>query len=245
MKRSPLQCLAITATRTSGDTRREPHGAREELAAPGAPAAASGGSRCGARFHVRSTASKSRRGSYTASRARMSRIGRGVVLRRRRSPSRRRKCRRRPRAISAMLSAFTPPSTSSQMSRPSSVDAPAHLGDLRQHRARMNCWPPKPGLTDISSTRSSLSSVWSRHVERRRRVEHQPGLAALLLDQRDGAIDVLGGLRVEADDARARLGELRNDAVHRLDHQVHVDRHAHVRACSAAHTSGPTVRFGT
>ena len=26
----------------------------------------------------------------------------------------------------------------------------------------MNCWPPKPGLTDISSTRSSLSSVWSR-----------------------------------------------------------------------------------
>ena len=28
----------------------------------------------------------------------------------------------------------------------------------------MNCWPPKPGLTDISSTRSSLSSVWSRCV---------------------------------------------------------------------------------
>ena len=26
----------------------------------------------------------------------------------------------------------------------------------------MNCWPPNPGLTDMSSTRSSFSSVWSR-----------------------------------------------------------------------------------
>ena len=44
------------------------------------------------------------------------------------------------------------------------------------------------------------------------------------MDQLDGAVDVFAGLGVEADVARSRLGEIGNDAVDRLDHQVHVDR---------------------
>ena len=37
-------------------------------------------------------------------------------------------------------------------------------------------------------------------------------------------IDVLAGLRVEADDAGAGLGELRDQRVNRLHHEVHIDR---------------------
>ena len=67
------------------------------------------------------------------------------------------------RAISPMLSVFTPPSTSSQMSflratmrRRTSVIFGSTEG--------MNCWPPKPGFTDIRRTRSSLSRVWSSQL---------------------------------------------------------------------------------
>jgi hypothetical protein len=59
--------------------------------------------------------------------------------------------------------------------------------------------------------------------ERRGRVEHQAGLAALAVDQLQRAVDVLAGLGVEGDVGGAGLGEVRDDAVHRLDHQVHVD----------------------
>ena len=38
-----------------------------------------------------------------------------------------------------------------------------------------------------------------QHVQRRGGVEHQAGLAAAFLDQADGAVDVLGRLRVEGD----------------------------------------------
>ncbi|MNS76860.1 hypothetical protein D3C72_1104170 [compost metagenome] len=37
-------------------------------------------------------------------------------------------------------------------------------------------------------------------------------------------MNVAAGFRVEADDAGAGFGEVRHDAIHRLDHQVHVDR---------------------
>jgi len=35
---------------------------------------------------------------------------------------------------------------------------------------------------------------------------------------------------VEGDDIGAGFGEVGNDAIHRLDHQMHVNRHLHVRA---------------
>src|SRR5690606_4616079 len=62
-----------------------------------------------------------------------------------------------------------------------------------------------------------------QHLDRGGRVEHQAGLAAMRPDQLDGAVDVAAGLRVEADEVGAGGGEVRDDAVHRLDHQVHVD----------------------
>jgi len=46
----------------------------------------------------------------------------------------------------------------------------------------------------------------------------------VLADQRDGAVDVLARLRVEADESGAGRGEVRDDAVDRLHHQMHVDR---------------------
>ena len=62
------------------------------------------------------------------------------------------------RAISPMLSTFTPPSISNRMSLP--------VASMSLRTARtlsstpgMNFCPPKPGFTDMSSTRSSLPSV--------------------------------------------------------------------------------------
>src|SRR5438094_758266 len=60
----------------------------------------------------------------------------------------------------AMLSAFTPPSTSGQMSLPVALIR-RRVSAIFGTTDAMNCCPPKPGFTDISSTRSSFSSVWS------------------------------------------------------------------------------------
>ena len=65
--------------------------------------------------------------------------------------------------------------------------------------------------------------------KRRRRVEHEPRLAAVVLDETEGAIDVLGSFRVKGDDGRARLCEVGNDPVHRPHHEVHVYRHRRER----------------
>src|SRR5699024_8782342 len=51
----------------------------------------------------------------------------------------------------------------------------------------------------------------------------QPGPTALLADQRQRADDMPRRLRVQADDAGAGPGEIRNQAIDRLEHQVHVD----------------------
>src|ERR1039457_5328093 len=66
-----------------------------------------------------------------------------------------------------------------------------------------------------------------QYLQRRGRVEHQTGLATAFLDQANGAVDMLRSLRVKSDVSRARLGEIGNDAIHRLDHQMHVDRSGH------------------
>ena len=60
--------------------------------------------------------------------------------------------------------------------------------------------------------------------KRRGRIEHQPRLATRFVYEAERAVDVLGRLGMKSDVARARLREIRNDAIHRLDHQVHVDR---------------------
>ena len=60
--------------------------------------------------------------------------------------------------------------------------------------------------------------------QRRRRVENQTGLAALVPYQREGAINVPARLRVKRNVRRARLREIGDDAIDRFDHQVNVDR---------------------
>src|SRR5690606_16158299 len=66
-------------------------------------------------------------------------------------------------------------------------------------------------------------------------VEHQPGAAAVVADQRQGAIDVAGCLGVKADDVRAGLGKGRYQGIHRFDHQVYVDGGGGVGAQGGAH----------
>ena len=50
------------------------------------------------------------------------------------------------------------------------------------------------------------------------RIEYEARLAASIADQRDGAVNVLRGLRMESDVRSTRFGKVGNDAVHRLDH---------------------------
>mmetsp|Transcript_17956 Transcript_17956/g.54916 ORF Transcript_17956/g.54916 Transcript_17956/m.54916 type:complete len:303 (+) Transcript_17956:164-1072(+) len=59
------------------------------------------------------------------------------------------------------------------------------------------------------------------------RVDHEAGLAALGLDELEGAVDVARRLRVEGDVGGAGVGEVLNNAVHRGHHQVHVDGGGH------------------
>jgi phosphoribosylaminoimidazole-succinocarboxamide synthase len=83
------------------------------------------------------------------------------------------------------------------------------------------------------------------HVQRRGRIEHQAGLAALFANQGQAAIDVPGRLGVKADHAGAGFREIGNDAVDRLDHQVHVDGRgdAVVTQCLAHHRADGEVGY--
>src|SRR5690606_1226584 len=62
------------------------------------------------------------------------------------------------------------------------------------------------------------------------RIEHQPGAAAGIADHLQGTIDVAGRFRMEGDEAGAGGGEIGDQAIDRLDHQVHVDRDGNVAA---------------
>src|SRR6185295_11581401 len=52
-------------------------------------------------------------------------------------------------------------------------------------------------------------------VERCRGVEDQARFAAVVPDETDGAVHVVGSFRMKRDDVRASLGEIGDDAVHR------------------------------
>jgi len=54
-------------------------------------------------------------------------------------------------------------------------------------------------------------------------VEDQAGLAAFALDELQGSVDVVGGLRVEGDEGGAGIGKVGDDAVDGGDHQMHVN----------------------
>ncbi len=71
--------------------------------------------------------------------------------------------------------------------------------------------------------------------QRRRGVQYQSRLASGVVDEADGAIDVLARLRVEADDVGPGAGEIGDDAIDRFDHEMHVDRVLGERADRLAH----------
>src|SRR3546814_14396834 len=109
--------------------------------------------------------------------------------------------------------------------------------------------PPGSTRTDTLFPSTTLfRSVQQFHdvvhvVQRTARVEYQSGLAAVVADQRQGAVYVARGLGVESNDVGARLGKLRHQLVYRLDHQVYIDGHLHVRPDGGAYhrPDGPEI----
>src|SRR5690606_14372497 len=102
------------------------------------------------------------------------------------------------------------------------VDAGAGLGELVQG-VRNERLAAEPRVD-----RHQQDQVESFHdvvqpFQRRGRVEHQAGAAAVVADQGQRAVDMARGFGVEADDVRAGLGEGGHERVDGLDHQVHVD----------------------
>src|SRR3546814_8847363 len=77
--------------------------------------------------------------------------------------------------------------------------------------------PPGSTRTDTLFPSTTLfRSVQQFHdvvhvVQRTARVEYQSGLAAVVADQRQGAVYVARGLGVESNDVGARLGKLRSE----------------------------------
>ena len=143
--------------------------------------------------------------------------------RRRRPPSRRRTSRR-------------PPRRSARSSRPRRRRRPAArcrrracrsargLGViLGRHRSR-NFWPPKPGSTVMISTMSSSGSRSSYGSIGVAGLSAMRGPGAPLAQLAGQPHRRRGGLDVEGDRFRARLGVRRRPAVGVLDHQVDVER---------------------
>ena len=61
-------------------------------------------------------------------------------------------------------------------------------------------------------------------AQRRRRVKHQARFAAVLFDQLQRTVDVLARFGMKSDIAGACFGEVRDQRIDRLDHQMHVNR---------------------
>src|SRR3569833_3412814 len=51
----------------------------------------------------------------------------------------------------------------------------------------------------------------------------------MIANQLQRAIDMLGGFRMKSNDVCAGFGEIGDDAIDWLDHQMHIDRHLHMR----------------
>ena len=113
---------------------------------------------------------------------------------RRRSPTPRRTCRRRPPRSGAMFATLTPPSTSSRDRQARAVDESSDRRDLRQHRFD-ELLPAEARVHGHQQHEVDFVEHVLEPVERRRRIEHEAALAAALANQLQRAIDVLASLR--------------------------------------------------
>ncbi len=102
----------------------------------------------------------------------------------------------------------------------------------------MKLCPPKPGLTLITSTRSTSPSTWLDGGDRRRRVERHAGLLAERLDQLQRAVEMRPGFGMDGDDVGAGGGEFGDIGIGRRDHQMDVEGERRIRA-QRLHHAGP------
>ena len=113
----------------------------------------------------------------------------------------------------------------------------------------MKLWPPKPGLTLITSTRSTLSITQSSTSSDAAGLKTRPALQPRAADQLQRAVDVRARLRMKADDVGAGLGErLRSASTGSTIRWTSIGTGCRrPTACLriAAQTIGPIVRFGT
>jgi len=56
---------------------------------------------------------------------------------------------------------------------------------------------------------------------------------------------MLGSFRVKGDVGCTSFGKIRDDAINRLHHQMHIDRGGHAMLAQRFTTKGPIVRLGT
>src|SRR5262245_59976646 len=151
------------------------------------------------------------------------------------------------RAISAMFSTFTPPSTSRSTSRP----ARCFSSSIRRRAARslssapgMNFCPPKPGFTDMMRTRSSDASVWSSQTSGVAGLKTRPGRqpeSRISWMVRSTCSLASGWKLMMSAPALAKSGTIRSTGFTIRCTSIS----ALVSGRIAAQTSGPTVRFGT
>ena len=91
----------------------------------------------------------------------------------------------------------------------------------------MNAWPPNPGSTVMTSSRSSALEPRLGGAERRARLERESDARATGAESRSSAArGIAAGLEVHGDLIGARLAERVHQALGPLDHQVHVEERA-------------------
>ena len=122
-----------------------------------------------------------------------------------------------------------------------------HRPDARDllDRAWMKAWPPKPGLTVISRTRSIRSITYSMALDRRAGIERDAGLLAERADRLQRAMQMRAGLGMDGDDVGSRPWRRPRD---RDRPARSSDARRRASSCAAAiafTTSGPKVMLGT
>ena len=109
------------------------------------------------------------------------------------------------------------------------VDPASYFGNFFQ-RMRNERLATKSRIDRHDQNQIDLVHHVIKKMQWRTGIEHQPGLAAVIANQLQRAVDVLGRFLMKTDDVRTGFGKIGNDAIDRFDHQMHIDRYLHVRA---------------